>query len=133
MLALKNPFRGAKWLVEKMHNDLLTALNQLPPGAVFQVFSVNYCCISPFYLFKIPKKASIQWTRTILREMGLVSRAVVFKPLLTKKHRRARREFGQKYRRMNTSFWKKIIFSDEKIFRCCLVSIVIFSMFSISE
>ena len=53
----------------------------------------------------------------MFKKMGLVSRKVVFKPMLTKAHRRRRFEFAKAYRSWSVEKWSKVIFSDEKIFR----------------
>ena len=49
--------------------------------------------------------------------MGLVSRRVVFKPLLTLLQRRERLACARKYRNYIVADWQKVIWSDEKLFR----------------
>ena len=52
-----------------------------------------------------------------MQKEGFVNRRIVFKPLLTLKHKQARRMFARRYKGWSTGLWKRVIFSDEKIFR----------------
>ena len=59
------------------------------------------------------KKISAQTVRNILKQNGLVARVKKKRPLLSKRNRKLRLEFAQKYSQWTVSDWKKIIFSDE--------------------
>lgn len=49
--------------------------------------------------------------------MGFVSRRVVKRPLLTLRHIHGRRAFYSRFGNWTATQWKKVIFSDEKLFR----------------
>lgn len=49
--------------------------------------------------------------------MGLVNKKVIFKPLLKRIHRKKRYDFAKKFKRWTVNCWRKVVFSDEKVFR----------------
>jgi hypothetical protein len=51
------------------------------------------------------------------KKMGHVSRKVCKRPLLTKLQQKKRKRFADKFARWTVDQWRKVIFSDEKIFR----------------
>lgn len=74
----------------------------------------------PYYvqlLLQVPAKPGPGTVRNVLRRMGMVSRKVVFKPLLRQQTIRKRRIFAQQYRKWPMHKWARVIFSDEKLFR----------------
>ena len=63
---------------------------------------------------QIPPKPSGRTVQRILNAEGFRCLRSLKKPLLTKVHRRKRLNFAKKFAAAD---WKKVIFSDEKIFR----------------
>lgn len=58
--------------------------------------------------------------RTVVRRMKLLgfrNRYPPKRPLLTRRHRKLRREFAQKHIHRSLGWWRRIIWSDEKLFR----------------
>ena len=62
----------------------------------------------------MPKKVSAKTVRKILKKHGYGSYVASRKPWLTPRHIRARLAFAKAHLQYS---WKKVIFSDEKIFR----------------
>lgn len=56
---------------------------------------------------------SPQTIRRVLKKAGLKAAAKVKKPLLSKKHRKARLDFAESHKFWTVEDWKKVIFSDE--------------------
>ena len=65
----------------------------------------------------VPFKPSPWRIREVLVHMGMVSRRAVYKPLLRGHHKRDRLEFARQHKGWSVDQWRKVIFSDEKIFR----------------
>lgn len=53
----------------------------------------------------------------VFNKEGLASRWAVYKPLLTKQHKKRRMQFARKFKAWRAAQWQKVVFSDEKIFR----------------
>ena len=66
----------------------------------------------------MPPKPS-KWTvHRILRDLGMDSRYLKFKPLLSKVHRRRRHVFSKKkIKAYNIAQWRNVVSSDEKLLR----------------
>lgn len=79
-------------------------------------------CLPLFQIvFQIPPKPS-KWTvQRVLRGLGMENKYLKFKPLLTKGQRNRRRQFALKFKHYRLDQWKKVIFSDEKLFRVKLM------------
>lgn len=97
--------------------NLLNAQLSRPPGAVFQVCFIQLKPSTFRDTFQVPPRPQKDTVRRILAQAGFVSRRAVKRPLLSMSHRRLRRAFAANYFRWGPKSWKKIIFSDEKIFR----------------
>lgn len=54
----------------------------------------------------------------LLKDQGFQCRRAIFKPILNKVKIQRRRDFANQYTKWTVQKWNKIIFSDEKIFRC---------------
>ena len=86
-------------------------------GQYFKYGRLKSLYIKFFNIFQVPPRPSRATVSRILARQGFVSRRAVKRPLLTMRHRKLRREFAKKVGRWSADQWKKIIFSDEKIFR----------------
>src|SRR5690349_17560027 len=51
--------------------------------------------------------------RRYLKNLGLVSRFAVRKPLLTTRHKKLRLAFARKYCNQPPQFWRRVLFTDE--------------------
>ena len=56
---------------------------------------------------------SMSTVKSILRKYGLIKRIVARKPFLNEQHVRSRLGSGKAYSKVEPSFWKEVIFSDE--------------------
>lgn len=56
---------------------------------------------------------SVSTIKRALHDTGLHAKKVIKKPLLTKRHRKARLEFARKYEDFTEDDWKRVIFTDE--------------------
>lgn len=52
-----------------------------------------------------------------LKEVGLIERAGVKKPLITAKNRKARLKFARKHEHWTEADWREVLFSDESKFQ----------------
>ena len=113
----KHPFWGCQELVDGLHKETMDALQARPCGAVIKV---SVCFLGSFRShnpFQVPYKPGRTAVNRMFTNMGLVSRQVVFKPMLTKAHRRRRFQFAKAFKSWTVEKWSKVVFSDEKIFR----------------
>ena len=92
---------SAAQLSTALHEQTMAALSDRPAGAVIQV---------PHW----PSNAAIY---RAMKKMGMVSQKAIYKPILKLVHRKARRAFAKKYINWTARKWRRIIFSDEKMFR----------------
>ena len=68
---------------------------------------------SAYWLWNYQLHLSRQTITHALKQAGLKFRAKRRKPLLTDKHRKARRVFAKEYRHWTVEQWKNVIWSDE--------------------
>lgn len=116
-LAGANPFWGALRLQETVRQDILDAMNNRPPGAVFQVCVLHLCFYFTVFISKVPTQLVKTALVALLNKMGMRSLRSSKKPFLTKMHFKKRKDFARKFQRWSVDQWRKVTFSDEKIFR----------------
>ena len=88
--------------IDKKIVSLVTSSDSTNASKVAEMLSeLNIASISP------------RTVQNRLNEAGLHGRAPIKKPLLTKKHIKARLEFGLKHQEWTVEDWKKVLFSDE--------------------
>ena len=95
-LAGANPFGGALRLQETIRHDILDAMNNRPPGAVFQVCVLHLCFCFTVFISKVPPQLGKTALVALLNKMGMRSLRSSKKPFMTM-HYKKRKEFARKF------------------------------------